>query len=46
MASFLPAIKSLTDTHLTSVARADWDLSLGTHDHHAASGAAKLAGRG
>ena len=30
-------------TNLTSVARRDWQLTLGNHDFHAALGAARLA---
>jgi predicted NBD/HSP70 family sugar kinase len=39
----LPAIRSAVDQNLTSVARRDWQLTLGDHDFHAALGAARLA---
>src|SRR4051812_35606500 len=39
----LSAIKSAVDTNLTSVARRDWQLTLGDDDFHAALGAARLA---
>jgi predicted NBD/HSP70 family sugar kinase len=39
----LAQIKAAVDTNLTSVARRDWQLTLGDHDFHAALGAARLA---
>ena len=38
----IPALKRMIDTNLTSVARKDWTLSVGTTDHHAACGAARV----
>jgi predicted NBD/HSP70 family sugar kinase len=45
LAPLLPDIKRAVDLNLTIIARKDWDLSTGQHDHHAAAGAAKLASR-
>ena len=39
----LSQIKAAVDSNLTSVARRDWQLTLGDHDFHAALGAARLA---
>jgi glucokinase len=39
----LAGIKVAVDENLTSVARRDWQLTLGEHDFHAALGAARLA---
>jgi glucokinase len=39
----LPAIRDLVLSNLTSIARPNWRLTCGDHDHHAAQGVAKFA---
>lgn len=39
----VPALRDACAANLTRIARADWTLTAGDHDHHAAIGAAKLA---
>lgn len=39
----LPALRQLVDDRLTSLARPGWTLGFGTHEWHAASGAARWA---
>lgn len=43
MAPLLPELRAATNKHLTRIARADWTLSAGDSDFHAAIGAARLA---
>lgn len=40
----LPRLRQIIQTDLTKVARPDWTLSVGDTDHHAALGAARMAG--
>ncbi|MGE5608414.1 MAG: ROK family protein [Bacillota bacterium] len=42
----LPTLRQVIETNLTSVARAGWTLTVGDSDHHAAMGAARMAGKG
>jgi predicted NBD/HSP70 family sugar kinase len=41
----LAPLRRRIETHLTHVARPDWTFATGTHDHHAAVGAARAAQR-
>ena len=43
MGHLLPALRKLIDHNLTSVARKDYTLDVGTDEYHAGKGAAKLA---
>jgi len=45
MNHLLPAIRTLVETNLTSIAKKNWTLLTGNDDFHAAKGAAKFAGR-
>jgi predicted NBD/HSP70 family sugar kinase len=45
MGHLLPALRSLIDANLTSVARPDYRLAVGDDDFHAAKGAAKFAAK-
>lgn len=39
----VPAIHAATQDHLSQIARSNWTLFTGDHDHHAATGAARYA---
>lgn len=41
--SLVPAIQAATQDHLSQIARPNWTLFTGDHDHHAATGAARYA---
>lgn len=43
LAHLAPAMRDAISHHLTRLARPDWTLTTADHDHHAASGAARLA---
>ncbi len=43
MAHLLPAIRTLVETNLSSIAKKDWTLLSGSDDFHAARGAARFA---
>ena len=43
LAHLLAPLRQRVEAHLTNIARPDWTLATGTHVHHAAVGAARLA---
>jgi hypothetical protein len=43
LGALVPALRAAVNDRLTNIARADWTLSVGDSDFHAAQGAARLA---